>query len=77
MKTSRNHSGVAFLRRALHCELQDFSAVAVQRTPTTSRTPDDSGASAPEQREQDYDRKGNSEYPQQQAATEAHHVLLG
>ena len=33
-------------------------------------------ASAPEQREQDDDRKGNSEYPQQQAATEAHHVLL-
>jgi hypothetical protein len=33
-------------------------------------------ASAPEQREQDDDRKGKSEYPQQQAATEAHHVLL-
>jgi hypothetical protein len=47
-----------------------------QRTPTTFRAHDDIGASAPEQREQDDDRKGNSEYPQQQAATEAHHVLL-
>jgi hypothetical protein len=64
------------LQRKRAANFETLPVWRFQRTPTTSRVHDDIGASAPEQREQDDDRKGNSEYPQQQAATEAHHVLL-
>src|SRR3954470_21628913 len=64
------------LQRKRAANFETLPVWRFQRTPTTSRAHDDIGASAPEKREQDDDRKGNSQYPQQQAATKAHHVLL-